>query len=475
MFGSAPARETQTPFGDPGWGSDGQGGAVGRSKPGKHTRRITRHTHGGPDVADHRQIFDRVLEVVQERLEQAEQLGLQKLEQAERKGRRELDKARRKHREHLRKMDRQARKDERREERRERRHQHSRASRRQRSEAEDEAAMARRAERAAASAEKRAYKAARRRANLRLAFYTHAVVYGSVLFLLLVTTRSFRVLAIVGISWGIAVFLHYFWSIVAPRLREQWVEREVGQRVNRDVDSERRRVEDRHVRSLEDLSASIAHEIRNPITAAKSLVQQMGEDPVSNDNLEYASVALEELDRVERSISHLLRFARDEELRRTPLRMQEVVSSAIETFRDRIQRTGVVIEYEPDTPGDMQGDADKLRRVVINLIGNAMDAMDGAGTASPRLHIMSGDNLAGTEVWLRVQDNGPGIPPETLSKIFDPFYTTKRQGTGLGLALSKKVVEAHGGAMEVESSPETGTEFVLSFPKEAPRQTEVSS
>jgi signal transduction histidine kinase len=83
---------------------------------------------------------------------------------------------------------------------------------------------------------------------------------------------------------------------------------------------------------------------------------------------------------------------------------------------------------------------------------------------------MSGDNLAGSEVWLRVQDNGPGMEPETQSKIFDPFYTTKESGTGLGLALSKKVVEAHGGTMEVQSSPGNGTEFVLSFPKEAPRR-----
>jgi len=317
--------------------------------------------------------------------------------------------------------------------------------------------------------EQRAYRAARRRANDRLLFYTHFAVYGSVLLLLLGTTRSFRVVFLVATSWGIAVFLHYFWSIIAPGLRERWVEREVGQRVERDVEGERQRTEDRHVRSMESLSASIAHEIRNPITAAKSLVQQMGEDPVSQTNLEYASVALEELDRVERSISHLLRFARDEELRVEAIRLQDVVTSGLETFRDRIERTGVRVETGLDTPGEMEGDADKLRRVVINLVGNAIDALYQAGIADARIEVMSGDNLAGTEVWLRVRDNGPGIPDETRARIFDPFYTTKSQGTGLGLALSRKVVEAHGGAMELESSPGTGTEFVLVFPKEQPR------
>jgi signal transduction histidine kinase len=115
----------------------------------------------------------------------------------------------------------------------------------------------------------------------------------------------------------------------------------------------------------------------------------------------------------------------------------------------------------------MRGDPDKLRRVLINLVGNAIDAMEAAATPNPRLKIMSGDNLAGTEVWVRVLDNGPGIDAETQRKVFDPFYTTKKSGTGLGLALSKKVVDAHGGTLEVESSPAHGTEFVLSFPKQA--------
>jgi signal transduction histidine kinase len=290
-----------------------------------------------------------------------------------------------------------------------------------------------------------------------------------VLLFLLVATRSLRAVVIVAMGWGIGVALHYFWAVVAPELRERWIEREVSQRVGQDVDTERRRVEDRHVRTLEDLSASIAHEIRNPITAAKSLVQQMGEDPVSRTNLEYASVALEELDRVERSISHLLRFAREEDLRFERIRLQDVVDSAVETFRDRLRRGGVSLECELDTPGEMEGDADKLRRVVINVIANALDALEESATASPRVELAAGDNLAGTEVWLRIRDNGPGIDPETRAKLFDPFYTTKRQGTGLGLALSRKVVESHGGSLEVESSRGAGTEFVLSFPKEQPR------
>ncbi len=108
-----------------------------------------------------------------------------------------------------------------------------------------------------------------------------------------------------------------------------------------------------------------------------------------------------------------------------------------------------------------------MRRVLVNLVGNALDAVEQGDTPVPRLQIMAGENLAGTEVWVRVRDNGPGIHPDVLDKIFNPFFTTKDKGTGLGLALSKKVVDAHGGSMDVESDTEAGPEFVLTFPKAA--------
>jgi signal transduction histidine kinase len=194
----------------------------------------------------------------------------------------------------------------------------------------------------------------------------------------------------------------------------------------------------------------------------------MGEDPASRENVEYANVALEELDRVERSISHLLRFARDEEIRIGELSLADVVDSALETFRDRLTRSGVDVRREIDSEGWMQGDAEKIRRVLINLVGNALDALEAAGTANPQIEIAAGENLAATEVWLRVRDNGPGIAPDAMHEIFSPFYTSKASGNGLGLAISKKVVDAHGGSIEAESTPGSGTEFLLTFPKRAP-------
>jgi signal transduction histidine kinase len=318
------------------------------------------------------------------------------------------------------------------------------------------------------SAEQRAYRAARRRANARLGFLTHLVAYGSVcVFLLLVA--GFRPAFIVALAWGIGLTSHYFVALVAPGLRRRYIEREVSRAVERNVPRERRSIEDKHVRSLEELSASIAHEIRNPITAAKSLVQQMGEDPASLENVDYAKVALDELDRVERSVAHLLRYAREEDIHLTEVRLADLVTSALETFRNRAAETGVTIETDLGIDHVLRGDPDKLRRVLVNLVGNAIDALEESGTPDPHIEVMAGENLAGTECWVRVRDNGPGIEPETLTRIFSPFYTSKDSGTGLGLAISKKVVDAHGGSIEATSSPGDGAEFTITIPKHAGR------
>jgi signal transduction histidine kinase len=125
----------------------------------------------------------------------------------------------------------------------------------------------------------------------------------------------------------------------------------------------------------------------------------------------------------------------------------------------------VRIEREIDSQGRMRGDPEKLRRVVINLVSNAFDAVEQAQCADPRVRVSSGENLARTEVWVRVRDNGPGIDAEARGRLFNPFYTSKEKGTGLGLAISKKLVDAHAGSIEVDSAPTGGTEFVLTFPK----------
>ena len=306
---------------------------------------------------------------------------------------------------------------------------------------------------------------AAQRAEQRVEAVRAAALFGSLglgfAFLTLVSDRgfwsgAFGILSALLLALGGGQLLVVFAERFRPRFLREEMDRD---RVRK------RTMAGRHARDIQELTASIAHEIRNPITAAKSLVQQMGEDPGSDENMEYAAVALEELDRVERSISHLLRYAREEDVEVRTTRLEEVMASGLETLRERIERAGIEVQSQVDAPGEMEGDPEKLRRVFINLIGNAADALTENGVERPRIELAVGENLAGTEVWASVCDNGPGIELERHDKIFTPFYTSRSNGTGLGLAITRKLVEAHGGAIELSSTPGKGTEFLVSFPK----------
>jgi two-component system, NtrC family, sensor histidine kinase HydH len=308
-------------------------------------------------------------------------------------------------------------------------------------------------------------KDARTLANRKVALLGHAVLFACTGLFLIVVTNVF-VTSVVMLSWGVGLAAHGFFAVAAPILRERWSRDARALAASSALDL-RQEIEGRHARSLELLSASIAHELRNPITAARSLVAQMGEDPAAPENAEYARVALAELDRAERSISHLLRFARDEEVKLQDIQMADVLASSLETFRVRIEKMGVAVKRELDTNGLVRADPEKMRRVLVNVVGNALDALEGSKTSGPELGVAMGENLAGTEVWIRVRDNGPGIRPERLQKIFTPFHTSKSNGTGLGLALSRKVVEAHGGTIAARSEPGGGAEITVVLPRRA--------
>ncbi len=313
------------------------------------------------------------------------------------------------------------------------------------------------------SDEDRAYRLAQKLADRKVALSRQALRAALITVPLLIFVPFIGALAL--IYFGVGIGRRAFRLLYEPRLREKFLQEEVQRRVHTRVSSERRHLESEHHRSLEQLSASIAHEIRNPITAAKSLVQQIEEDPNGPDQVEYARVAVAELERVEKSISHLLRFAREEETQMGEVILEDVLESAIETFRDRAARGGIKLIRKYDTEGRLDGDAEQLRRVAINLIGNAIDALEESRVDQPEVRVSMGENLAGSEVWIRVADNGLGIAEDVRGRIFDPFYTSRAEGTGLGLALCRKIVDNHGGSIEVETTSGDGTEFILVFPK----------
>jgi signal transduction histidine kinase len=309
-----------------------------------------------------------------------------------------------------------------------------------------------------------------------IGFFAHFIAYSLTCVLVFAAAGRFPAL-MVALSWGIGLSLHGFFALFVPILHA--LEVDPDEELTRQLVSHlegapalltsprERGVDAQRARALEELSAAIAHEIRNPITAAKSLVQQIAEDPSAVETAEHARVAVEELDRVERSIAHLLRFAREEPFEPTALDGHELIDSAVDLLRDRAERQGVRIDREREIERlpSITADGEQLRKVLANLIGNALDAHAQAPRSDAWIKISAGQNLAGDELWIRVGDNGPGLDETQRQRAFQPFYTSKAGGTGLGLALARKVLARHGGSIELVNSKGPGAEFLLSLPR----------
>jgi signal transduction histidine kinase len=187
----------------------------------------------------------------------------------------------------------------------------------------------------------------------------------------------------------------------------------------------------------------------------------MGEDPTSVENVEYAKVALDELDRVERRISHLLRFAKEEDYRFDHVNLASVVDSALTQLRAKLDAAKVNVARNYISGPTIQADKEKLQQVFANVLDNAIDALEPLAEGRRiDLFIENG----GRRAIVRMRDNGCGIGPDKINRIFNPFFTTKEKGTGLGMAISRKIVEAHEGSIDVVSEPGRGTEFAIALP-----------
>jgi signal transduction histidine kinase len=315
-------------------------------------------------------------------------------------------------------------------------------------------------------AERQAYDRARKRAAAEAGFYVHLMWYGVVMgflfFINMLTSPGFQWWLFPAAGWGFGLASHFAavfgWRWIHERVFEPAIAREV----HREVTKEKEALSVEKQASLDELTATFAHEIRNPIAAAKSLVQQMGEDPTSHENVEYAKVALDELARVERSVSHLLKYAKEEDYKLESVNLAAVLDGALTQMRAKLEANGIAVSRNYLGGPTVRADADKLRQVFSNIIDNAIDAMTGVA-AERRIEVAIQRGRTGMAT-VRIRDNGCGIPADKLGKIFNPFYTSKENGTGLGLGVAKKVIDAHRGTIEVTSSPGEGAEFALSIP-----------
>jgi two-component system, sporulation sensor kinase E len=212
--------------------------------------------------------------------------------------------------------------------------------------------------------------------------------------------------------------------------------------------------------AMGELTAGVAHEVRNPlgvIRASVQLVEDAKGDPARIH--EAAEVIKQEIDRLDRVIKALLDFGRPSKPTLVRTDLNEVLEDVV-LFTNRFaKQSDVKIEehFDRELP-EVQGDPDQLKQVFLNLVTNAVQAMDKHGGT-----ITIETRGAGEYVEVKVADNGPGISASDLPKVFDPFFTKRAEGTGLGLTIVHRIIDEHEGHIEVESGPE-GTVFIVTLP-----------
>jgi signal transduction histidine kinase len=216
------------------------------------------------------------------------------------------------------------------------------------------------------------------------------------------------------------------------------------------------------------LAAGVAHEVNNPLASISSLIQMVQSRPLNEENeaetREMLRLASTQIARISQVLRDMMDFARQRQPERAPLDLAGAVESGLRlaSFDKAFKRLKVRTDFETAAP-QVSADADQLQQVFLNLLLNARDAMPGGG----RLTLRTFYDEAAREVSAEVSDEGEGIAADALPRVFDPFYTTKRAGAGLGLAVCYGIVTAHGGRIEVDSEEGRGTTVRVSLPAAA--------
>jgi two-component system, NtrC family, sensor histidine kinase HydH len=222
------------------------------------------------------------------------------------------------------------------------------------------------------------------------------------------------------------------------------------------------------------MTAGLSHEIRNPLNAAALqltvLERRIAKLPRSGQAplLEPLTLVRDEIRRLDHILEDFLQFARPREFVPQPVEVVPVMTKVLDLMEGQAERHGVRLERVLRPVRPIHGDEERLRQVLVNLALNSIEAVDEGGMVRFSCDTEDPDperpDDFGTVV-IRIDDDGPGLPPELRDRIFEPFFTTKAQGSGLGLSIVHAIVAQHAGTIQVEESPEGGARFVLRLPR----------
>jgi signal transduction histidine kinase len=204
------------------------------------------------------------------------------------------------------------------------------------------------------------------------------------------------------------------------------------------------------------MATAIAHEIKNPLSSLKGFTQLQQEKDKGDE--QYYSIMLNEIDRINSIVTDLLVLGKPNTAIKKPVSLLEIIEYVLTIIKSHSVRKNIKIELKNNNSIVLLCDENQLKQVFINIIKNAMEAMPDGGT------VTIDSEVNDERAFISVRDEGCGIPPDKIAKLGEPFYTTKQNGNGLGLMVTKKIIEEHEGTFNIESELEKGTSVTITLP-----------
>ena len=217
--------------------------------------------------------------------------------------------------------------------------------------------------------------------------------------------------------------------------------------------------------ALGKMAAGVAHEVRNPLSSIKGFATLLGSKfKDGSQEHEAADLLVHEAERLNRSITELLNYARPTTLKKEQINLGDLVASSLKLISSDAQALGVKISLETDSDiPNVGADRDRINQVLLNLYLNGLQAMENSSREKELKVSVHLDDAIGV-IRIEIQDNGIGIPQESIEKVLDPYFTTKPEGTGLGLALAYKIIDEHNGTIRFKSIEGQGTTVSFTIP-----------
>ena len=216
------------------------------------------------------------------------------------------------------------------------------------------------------------------------------------------------------------------------------------------------------LKAMGELASGVAHEIRNPLNTIGTIAQQLEKDFIPMENEEefrtLSRLVYKEVRRINKTIQNFLRFSKPEPINKTSFKFSKLLKNIETQYYSMLKEKGIVFDVNLNWDGIINLDYNQFKQVLMNLIQNSSEAIDNSGSISVEVSKQQ------SEILISLKDNGIGIPKENIERIFNLYYTTKAEGTGIGLSIIQRIINEHDGTLTVESEHGVGTTFKIKIP-----------